>query len=304
MATRSKDTEAPSETNDYLFTWKPEGWPYEELRKLVDIFQSHGTAEDEWRCAAHHKIRVGDRAYLLKQGEFNRGIFGRGIVIGQAVKSKRVTAGTNPWSVPIRIDVLWDPMEHVLVNEEQLLRLPAPHHRWSTQASGVTLDRDAARQIDAIIDSVLTDGTTPKGGMVSNGAAQEIARLRAMGEVATRPGQKAFCETIRTNYGNACAFTGCTTLAALQAAHICSQEGIDDNNPENGLLMRSDIHALFDAFLITLSQDGTTVELSPELTDASYAFLRTVTVSLPKRGPRPSRENIREHRDRFSERQK
>lgn len=132
-------------------------------------------------------------------------------------------------------------------------------------------------------------------------AAQEIARQKMLAEQATRPGQQEFSKTMRINYRSRCTITGCNTPAALQAAHIRVFEGrADDNSPANGLLLRSDIHALFDALLITLSEDGTRVEISEALTDPSYACLRNAVVSQPEIGPRPSPDNIRDHRTRFS----
>jgi hypothetical protein len=135
---------------------------------------------------------------------------------------------------------------------------------------------------------------------VTEEAAQEIARQKILGEQATRPGQQEFSKTMRNNYRSKCAITGCNTSAALQAAHIRVSKDADDNRPENGLLLRSDIHALFDALLITLSEDGATVKISEALTDPSYEFLRNAVVSQPEIGPRPSPENIRDHRNRFS----
>ncbi len=306
MAARSTSKESADLHGglDYLFTWKPESWPYENLPKLVDTFRSRGAVEETWRCAAHRRIRVGDRAYLLKQGPPNRGIFGRGTVVGKPVKYRGRPTGENPWSVPIRFDVLSDPKEHFLVNEEQLLKLAAPPRRWNTQASGVKLERDAARQIDEVIDSFHTGGIDPVERAFQDAATQEIARHRKLGELARRPGQRVFSDEIRRNYRHTCALTGCITSDALQAAHVHTQKGIDDNSMTNGLLLRSDIHTLFDAFLITLSPDGTKVEVSSELTDPSYAFLRNVLVRQPQIGPSPSAENIRKHRKRFSERQK
>jgi HNH endonuclease len=135
--------------------------------------------------------------------------------------------------------------------------------------------------------------------LLSEEAAQEIARQKILGEQATRRAQQQFSETMRINYRRRCAITGCNTSAALQAAHIRVLKDADDNRPENGILLRSDIHALFDALLITLSEDGATVEISETLIDPSYEFLRNAPVSQPEIGPRPSRKNIRDHRKRF-----
>jgi hypothetical protein len=133
-------------------------------------------------------------------------------------------------------------------------------------------------------------------------AEQETARLKRQAEQATRPGQQQFSAMLRENYRGTCAVTGCNTSAVLEAAHIRLIEGVDGNSPQNGLLLRSDIHALFDALLITLSEDGATVEISQVLTDPTYAFLKNVPVMQPTK--RPSSTNIQEHRKRFFEKEK
>jgi len=124
-------------------------------------------------------------------------------------------------------------------------------------------------------------------------AGQEIARLKRLGKHATRPEQQQFSAMIRKHYQGRCAITGCMTSVALEAAHIRVEKDVDDNSPQNGLLLRADIHALFDALLITLSEDGTAVEISDSLIDPSYAFLRNAQVFQPETGARPSLINIR-----------
>ena len=54
----------------------------------------------------------------------------------------------------------------------------------------------------------------------------------------------------------------------MQAAHIRSYEGKHTNDPRNGLLLRADIHLLFDAKRLRLTvhdRDGVRVELDAEL---------------------------------------
>jgi len=89
------------------------------------------------------------------------------------------------------------------------------------------------------------------------------------------------------------------TGSALQAAHIRVQDGVDDNNPSNGILLRADIHLLLDAKLITLSEDGSRLELSRRLIDPAYQFLREALIFVPDAASHPSRANILHHRDRF-----
>jgi len=68
-----------------------------------------------------------------------------------------------------------------------------------------------------------------------------------------RLGQGAFRVMVTDAYGRRCAITGEKALPALQAAHIrpVSQGGV--HRVDNGLLLRSDVHGLFDAGYITVT---------------------------------------------------
>jgi len=287
---------------DYLFTWNRDGWPYEKLRSLVDGFRSKGVGEEPWRCFSHKKIRVGDRAYLLKQGD-PIGIFGRGTVVGTADWDPDTAPGQNHWKVPIRFessrgDVLVDPEEQFLVDGVILQDL-APKKQWQIRASGMPLATNAARGIDRVIDSIVA--FSGQSGLLDEND-EEVARRMKLIELAMRPDQQQFSDVIRRNYRNRCPITGCVTRAALEAAHINAKKGADDNSRANGILLRSDIHGLLDSLLITLSEDGTRVQTSPDLTDPTYSFLKTVVLTRPDGCVPPSVENIREHRKRFFER--
>lgn len=146
---------------DYLFTWKMGGdWPHDELCKLVDDFEIHGFAQEDWSCAAHTKIRVGDRAYLLRQGKPSRGIFGRGRVASEPYRREPALPRKSKWQVDLRFDrpgdMLCDPEERFLVPWEQLLRV-APKGKWQLEPSGIRLDAKVARELDDIISAVQED---------------------------------------------------------------------------------------------------------------------------------------------------
>jgi hypothetical protein len=132
-------------------------------------------------------------------------------------------------------------------------------------------------------------------------ANDEVERWRQLGIIASRPQQKTFSESIRRNYQGRRAITGCATESALHAAHIRVDKDSrsDYNSSDNGILLRSDIHALFDAYLITLAPSGDRLEISPELNDPTYDFLQTVLIDPPLTGPAPSSTNIADHRGRF-----
>ena len=112
----------------YLFNWKPEVWDLDELRKRVDEFDSIGTTRESWPCNAGKKVRDGDGAYLVKMGKplgsLTSGIFGRGRILGDAVKRGSHEFRVDIEFVKSRGDMLWDPAKHLLVHEEELSPMP------------------------------------------------------------------------------------------------------------------------------------------------------------------------------------
>lgn len=88
---------------------------------------------------------------------------------------------------------------------------------------------------------------------------------------ALREGQQQFRKNLLAAYG-ACAITGTTVTAALDAAHIRDYSGPKSNILPNGLVLRGDLHRLFDRHLLTITPDHV-VHLSPQLADATYADL-------------------------------
>ncbi|WP_281650274.1 HNH endonuclease [Novacetimonas hansenii] len=130
-------------------------------------------------------------------------------------------------------------------------------------------------------------------------AEDEVERTKHQAEISRRPGQTEFSERIRRNYGGRCAITGCKTAAALQAAHVRTIDGADLNASENGILLRSDIHALLDAFQITFEAGGAKLKKSRYLTDKTYAFLDGAKIRKPIEGGQLSHQSITDHRKRF-----
>lgn len=289
--------------HDFLFTWVPGRWVTtsgkEKLPELVRKSQSARTAEERWDCSSYRRIHPGDRAYLLRQGGAN-GIFGRGTVLEKLGRKQVLIGFERSRNDVLRNPLDPDPAQQILVDENHLRKLRMPEWLLHARQPGHALPAEVARAIDSMISACVPIGRGET--TLTDETAQEVARLKKMIEQLIRPDQRRFSEKVRKIYRNRCAVTGCVTQAALEAAHIKTQKGRDGNSPSNGILLRSDIHCLFDRFLITLSEDGTKIETSPELPDPGYAFLKTVRVARPVGGPAPSAKNIREHREKFRKR--
>jgi HNH endonuclease len=100
--------------------------------------------------------------------------------------------------------------------------------------------------------------------------SQGDERERLFRQIRARRGQRAFREKLRARYGDRCAISGCNILDVLEAAHIRPYRGDLDNHVENGLLLRADLHTLFDLDLIGIEPFTLTVHLNPEVSLGEY----------------------------------
>ena len=74
--------------------------------------------------------------------------------------------------------------------------------------------------------------------------------------IRPRLGQGAFRVSVTDVYGRRCAVTGEKTLPILDAAHIRPFGEGGEHDITNGLLLRTDIHRLFDLGYVTVSNEG------------------------------------------------
>lgn len=124
-------------------------------------------------------------------------------------------------------------------------------------------------------------------------------RERTLAEIDIRRGQPKFRRELIRAYNARCAVTGSSTLQVLEAAHIFPYRGAYTNVVQNGLLLRSDVHTLFDLRLLTIAPEkgGYTVRLSPEVNEPLYRSLdhERLAVVPDGRTNRPSERLLREH---------
>ena len=122
-------------------------------------------------------------------------------------------------------------------------------------------------------------------------------REKTLAQVARRRGQAAFRAALLEAYGGKCCVTGCALTHALEAAHIAPYRGDHSHHVQNGLLLRSDIHTLFDLGLLVITE-GYRVKLSTlALEDDSYANLEGKQLILPDDQTRlPSLDALGRHR--------
>lgn len=87
------------------------------------------------------------------------------------------------------------------------------------------------------------------------GMAEPAARFGEPHLIRPRLGQGAFRVLVTDIYQRRCAVTQERTLPALEAAHIRPYGDGGGHEARNGLLLRRDIHSLFDAGYVTVTPD-------------------------------------------------
>jgi len=89
-------------------------------------------------------------------------------------------------------------------------------------------------------------------------------------EVEQRQGQPAFRQELMQAYKNRCAVTGCSVRDALQAAHVVSVRDGGKHSVSNGVLLRADLHNLFDRGLMYFDDAGR-VRFADIVKEADYS---------------------------------
>lgn len=118
-----------------------------------------------------------------------------------------------------------------------------------TSGDGRQLWNEARRRLGADADAV-SDDRAPTPGRV----AEDLAEYGSEYVARNRLGQSGFRAVVTDAYDRRCAFTGEKTLPALQASHIKPYSESGPHRVENGLLLRADIHQLFDRGYMTITQ--------------------------------------------------
>lgn len=88
-----------------------------------------------------------------------------------------------------------------------------------------------------------------------HGVAEDSPRYGAPVEVRPRFGQGLFSFAVRDAYKGACAITHEHSMPVLEAAHIQPYGRGGEHRVDNGLLLRSDLHKLYDHGYVTVTPD-------------------------------------------------
>lgn len=152
-------------------------------------------------------------------------------------------------------------------------------------------DAEVAKTLARLMDSGTHDG--PLGIELARAATKiadegyfspstlEDERERRVTEIVERRGQADFRDKLIAAYEGRCAVTGSNAVAALEAAHIVPYCGPKSNHVSNGILLRCDIHTLFDLYLVEIDPHDLAITLGPALRDTTYNDLQGKRLFVP-----------------------
>ena len=154
----------------------------------------------------------------------------------------------------------------------------------------INLGLNSQQELDSIQQETEAGGDFDPDGI-------EDARTRTFRSIVLRRGQRDFRRELLEAYSCKCAVTGYDLEFALEACHIFPYQGPDTNHVTNGLLLRSDIHTLFDLGMMAVDTSDMTLILADGLLRSSYAELSKRPIALPQDpSKRPSAAALDQHR--------
>jgi putative restriction endonuclease len=116
-----------------------------------------------------------------------------------------------------------------------------------------TDNADGLQLWERLLETSKLCSTTNAPGFTS----KRQARFGAPTLITPRLGQGAFRVAVTESYGRQCAITNGKVLPALDAAHIKPYGEGGLHLKSNGILLRKDIHSVFDAGYVTIKDDFT-----------------------------------------------
>lgn len=137
-------------------------------------------------------------------------------------------------------DLGWVDLQGRLAGDElrSLCKSPGSQHAMRE------MDLEAAR---AAIPEIRLDALGPvtrASRRINGGFTQRTTKVRR--------GQAAFRKRLIQQYGECCAFTGPAPEAALEAAHLYSFANVGTHEDDGGILLRRDLHTLFDRGIVAV----------------------------------------------------
>lgn len=210
--------------------------------------------------------------------------------ISDATTRRRLRSILNTMTL---YDVLKHEANHWYQGDSQLLESVATGQNYPFPESNLIHSTHKARNSPKLsIDSEIEE-------IIQSSSSENTANPnRVLREIAARRGQSKFRNQLLGLYGSTCAVTNWDSELTLEAAHIVPVAMDGTNDVSNGILLRSDIHTLFDFNCLAINPESWEVCLSPLIKGTKYSELEGSSVNLPASlADYPNRVKLRQHLD-------
>lgn len=216
--------------------------------------------------------------------------------IHRVMKYKKSSTVDNQTLVGFKI--LVDP---VFLDKEHWIDVPKDWSKNIVTGKGYYQDAIHVRPLLELFEKHKRVTTYPASSTLSERGFAEIqSGFKYRQSAKVRVGQNIFRMALLSAYQNKCAITGTAVEVCLEAAHISAFSETVSHEIPNGLLLRRDIHALFDSHLLSIDSQNR-VRLSKRLKEElkvgdEYLQLEGKELSIPT-DPifQPSKIRLAEH---------
>ena len=195
--------------------------------------------------------------------------------------------------------------EPFFLPQKDWIEVPSDFAKNIVQGKTYTTDTEMGQQLYKQVADRLRRW---QGLAVSTPAVEAVIhgpRYGAPRPVAPRLGQGTFRALVTEAYNRRCAVTGERTLPVLEAAHIRPYGAGGEHALGNGLLLRSDLHRLYDGRYVTVDPDEHRLLVSRRIREEfengrHYYALEGQKIAAPQKGfAPPDTNNLRYHAEQI-----
>ena len=287
--------------NTYLLEWNPDDYPWDKVEADREAAHQSGSGAIRWDVGGNRHPRPGDRVFMMRV-QTDQGIIGAGWIKSlpeddRHWREDKAAQGKTYTFVMVAFAQLF---VQPRITVDELRRPPFPDTWRTPRRSGWLIPEPLATALEnrwlevtgeaSLLENELEEvrAQKDKEGNLTPYDLKD-ARTRIFAAIVLRQGQGEFRKGLLVAYQRTCAVTGCDIVEALEAAHIVPYLGTETNCVANGLLLRADIHTLFDLGLLAVNPVDYRVLISKRLKGSPYETFDGHQIRLPAdKASRPS----------------
>lgn len=248
--------------------WKASGIKLKPLRLIVDILnslESFGPAGSAYLTPNEVCKVVVPLAILTQDAEFHR----------KAIVDYR----TNPSAFNTLPNCTPESNDARMVREHLLfLKYFSVLEVTTGKEERFFLDHNYQDLLDQIF---ATSTVVPNGSSTATPPpTAQVTREKKLVEITARPNQAAFRKKVFASCSSRCLLTGEVVSEVLAACHIHEVKDGGSDDTSNGIVLRSDLHILFDKNKLRISETGQVVFAPDVAVSPVYSSLPTA-ITLP-----------------------